>query len=489
MMVLGDREGDNMNRITPIDMSDPLVLIEGNMRFSAQDSHTNTTTYTGSTAIGCQIAYRNAINADDTKKITYRLNLGICYGGGSRPTRERFWYRVGVMRDIPTSFLSGETSQDFGYLAVNEYTDANTDYGEEELDLSNVTGTVYLALMCHGWTSEIDDIECLMRIKAQGDIRAIGDWFRSTRYLKEEINEFFILQNTYTPYLLTFYNFAPNKEIQIIGQTSNRSYTFKTDNVEGSYTGLFFFDRGEVISIYDGSTMLLAYTLSAQVDYISVTSAGITFIDSYQYPSGGGSKQYTIPSDGLYILIFSTGANNAAVNPSHEFSLTPSRSYMMRDLRPNQYPVVVNTQDGYYVFSASANDKVNIKINRVEHPQYTWNTSFSSLYKLSGIRLSRESDIIFHLTEDGSNGARPMTYTPPQDDNYYLEIGLCVGNEYWGARENRTDLTDKSPEAYQSNNIGNRAISALYYGQGNKLPMISMYGRDAGWGTVGCIKL
>ena len=98
-----------------------------------------------------------------------------------------------------------------------------------------------------------------------GNVKAIGDWFRATRYSKEEIDNFFIQNNDYTPYELTFYD-EPDSTITITGQTSGKSYTLKLIN--GESTKLLFFTAGETVVVTDGENTITK-VLSNQVDEIS----------------------------------------------------------------------------------------------------------------------------------------------------------------------------------------------------------------------------
>lgn len=443
---------------TPIDMSDPLVLIEGNMRFSAPDSHTNTTTYTGSTAIGCQIAYRTAINADDAKKITYRLNLGICYGGGSRPTRERFWYRVGVMRNIPSSFLPGETSQDFGYLAVNEYTDANTDYGEEELDLSNVTGTVYLVLMCHGWTSEIDDIGCLMRIKSTGDIFAIRDWFNASIYNKGEIDEFFIENNDYTAYEVTIKG-EPNSRVNITGQTSGKNYDILLMNSE--VTKMLFFTEGETIdAVCDSKTIekvlderkfninFVPYTETVLWDYVTDNGGSIPYNLGYSLTLHDSIDNYKE----LWFAIMPYGGSGST--DKDDFARIPVRA-LKEAIFPNKTSIATAQgiwRDRAAKFAISGNN-----ITKESDTYGTYNNSMGAV-KVVGINSGATETLLYDYVTDNAGTIVFTTNTPMtlRDDieNYDQLVIEFVGSS--------GDLTNPSWQSTYLHTLSTRALASAY---------------------------
>ena len=83
---------------------------------------------------------------------------------------------------------------------------------------------------------------------AVGDIKAIGDWFRGTRYSKNQIDEFFIKDSSgLSSFALTYYG-HPNEEVTIEGQTSGEVYEF-TLPPSGVSTQLQFFEIGETVNI------------------------------------------------------------------------------------------------------------------------------------------------------------------------------------------------------------------------------------------------
>ena len=263
-----------------VDMSNPTLMIENSMRVDAVSASENDTTYLGGDYIGCQIAYSGPIDVSEISKITYRLITGACYGGGTYATRERFWYRVGVMRSIPSSFPAGDTSAEMGYIAVNEYKRSNTDYGYQELDISDLTGTIYIVINCHGWTSEISDIKLAYvdnHSQFAGSAEAIRDWFNASFYNKEEIENLFIQNNSgLQAYDLTIYNGEPEQLIQVEGQTSDQVYNLCLAGIleddTYAYHGLLWFEPDEDIKIYDveSGEELLEYTLDELIDEIEL---------------------------------------------------------------------------------------------------------------------------------------------------------------------------------------------------------------------------
>ena len=58
-----------------------------------------------------------------------------------------------------------------------------------------------------------------------GNVKAIGDWFRGTRYSKNQIDEFFIKDSSgLIPYDLMITGYRPEQMIKLVGQTSGETY-------------------------------------------------------------------------------------------------------------------------------------------------------------------------------------------------------------------------------------------------------------------------
>lgn len=82
-----------------------------------------------------------------------------------------------------------------------------------------------------------------------GDIEAIRDWIQSTRYVKDDIDYFFMrmVNDGLTPYVIKFIGLS-DQTVTIVGQTSDQEYEIKL-NSNGEYSGLFFFETEETLDI------------------------------------------------------------------------------------------------------------------------------------------------------------------------------------------------------------------------------------------------
>lgn len=311
-------------------------------------------------------------------------------------------------------------------------------------------------------------------INAAGDIKAIGDWFKGTRYSKNKIFNLFIQNNDYTPYNLTIIGDA-DSDITITGETSGRVYYLKLPNT-GEVSELLFFDLGETITATDG-TNTITKTLSAQNDTIRLVPdiSAITRVDQY---TELGNHSYTIPEDGTYLLILSSGAG---YDPSTvSYTLPYGRNEIVSDVVTNA-DGTYGYQMRYMIANLKENDVIQTNTFRTAG-QWAWPSMINALYKIDGYIV--DPDVTCDLTRVGDGNA---IYTPPNNNDKYLELGIAYSG--YNMTRNDTNLTGKDPEIVVEESVGYQSLIAMYYGEGNKLPTISMYGYNGGGGVVACLKI
>lgn len=125
-----------------------------------------------------------------------------------------------------------------------------------------------------------------------GNIEAIRDWSKRYFYTKSDVSEFFTkLNGGLTAYKLTIIG-PVNADITITDndQTNPQEYVIKTSS-SGVYTGLFFFNAGNTLSL-TGDGISETYTLNDYIDTITLTqlSSLIPQMTSYTEPSGNVSS-------------------------------------------------------------------------------------------------------------------------------------------------------------------------------------------------------
>ena len=120
-----------------------------------------TVTYNNGMNIGAEIDFLEAVDVTEVEKIKYKLKTGGCYGHQNANVEEqttvRFQIQIGVLRSFPAGWISDNMSM---FLTYNTHKYTNTEYtdSECEIDVSNITGTVYIGLNTHGFTCELSDI-------------------------------------------------------------------------------------------------------------------------------------------------------------------------------------------------------------------------------------------------------------------------------------------------------------------------------------------
>lgn len=122
-----------------------------------------------------------------------------------------------------------------------------------------------------------------------GDLTAIRDWSRRYFYTKSEVSEFFTKLNTN----LTAYKFnligPKNKTVTLADNATVNPQTYTIQlNPYGLYTGLFFFNEGETltITVTDGET--ISYNLGPYTDtiYLNELTIATPIMTSNTAPSG-----------------------------------------------------------------------------------------------------------------------------------------------------------------------------------------------------------
>lgn len=121
-----------------------------------------------------------------------------------------------------------------------------------------------------------------------GDIGAIADWFKGTRYSKKSVDDFFIngVNEGLSAYEIIFYG-EPNKKVNVVGGSSGKTYEFILGD-NGKKTKLLFFELGETITITYDKTHTLIVTLYDRKTSIVLTEiiSLIPAMTSNNQPSG-----------------------------------------------------------------------------------------------------------------------------------------------------------------------------------------------------------
>lgn len=123
---------------------------------------------------------------------------------------------------------------------------------------------------------------------AAGNIKAIGDWFKSRSYGKVAIDDFFLKMSAgYLAYKFIIERGDPNEIISFVGQTSEKTYSVLLDSY-GNGSALLFFEEGENVD----------YAMGETEDTIELTTREVTI--SFGYSEDYYINVYTMPTKRTY---------------------------------------------------------------------------------------------------------------------------------------------------------------------------------------------
>ena len=148
----------NVGETSELDCTDITGYYENHsvMDVSASSDSEIDITYSGGVQIGCNFKFNDPIDVTDWDKITFKVLTGSCYGGGSTAQQARWDLQVGLL-DFAITQAMDIPPTDSRWKAVVDMPKANNDYGEVELDVSELTGELYLTCVCHGWNAVLED--------------------------------------------------------------------------------------------------------------------------------------------------------------------------------------------------------------------------------------------------------------------------------------------------------------------------------------------
>ena len=134
----------------------------------SQDGTSIVSEWFGGTQIGNDFWILDKIDVTNYDYISYDLELGTCYSPSAS------WdYTVGLMTEIPNDYYYAYTT-----MAVKKsYDTNNVEYTDEELDVSNLTGEYYIAVVAHAWNATLSNIRLVTVNSLPNDIYYKGTQF------------------------------------------------------------------------------------------------------------------------------------------------------------------------------------------------------------------------------------------------------------------------------------------------------------------------
>lgn len=141
---------------TTKDMTSVQAYCERSMSVTS-DTDSTEIVWDGGNNIGANFYYTVPVDVTDLDYIEYGLTLGSCFGGGSTVADDKWSFCVGITQSVPFTGTVSNYSN-ISFLTFNKYTHSNQTLTTERLDVSALTGQVYLTVYCPGWDAEISDV-------------------------------------------------------------------------------------------------------------------------------------------------------------------------------------------------------------------------------------------------------------------------------------------------------------------------------------------
>lgn len=145
----------------------------------SQDGTSVVSEWFSGSQIGNDFWFIDKIDLTSYDYILYNLELGTCYG-----TSAAWNYTVGIMEEIPSSWYYANNTTD--YIVKKTHDTAETTYTDQQLDVSDLSGEYYIAVVAHGWNATLSNIRLVTVNSLPNDIYYKGTQFATTLGLYTE---------------------------------------------------------------------------------------------------------------------------------------------------------------------------------------------------------------------------------------------------------------------------------------------------------------
>lgn len=139
----------------------------------SQDGTSVVSEWLGGGQIGNNFWFVDKIDVTIYDHISYDLDLGTCYG-----TSATWNYTVGLMSAIPNTWWYANNTAD--YVVKKTHDTVEITYTDQQLDVSNLTGEYYIAVVAHGWNATLSNIRLVTVNSLPNDIYYKGTQFAQT---------------------------------------------------------------------------------------------------------------------------------------------------------------------------------------------------------------------------------------------------------------------------------------------------------------------
>lgn len=256
------------------------------------------------------------------------------------------------------------------------------------------------------------------------------------------------------------------------GVSSYTSYNIDSTNQVRYYTLVLPDHDIATITKLGYSFSGISYDASSEVTGEMLVQHG-TFladilINRVFYSGYSGASSFTTNKKGIYLILTCCGYGGSlgislpsGVTPILQNSYNASSRlwrYAIVELEKNVTVGVTSTFSGNYAFGSK------------------------TIFDITNLNIGSSSS---EITGSGAVSDTTKTLTPPSDTFKYLLFGSGLGRSY----ASYTNPAGKSPDDSYSASLATNTVVELYYGDGDKLPAVSLYGYDGGGGCVVGIKI
>lgn len=319
-----------------------------------------------------------------------------------------------------------------------------------------------------------------------GNAKAIGDWFRGTRYSKNQIDEFFIKDSSgLTSFALTYYG-HPNEEVTIEGQTSGEVYVFTLPS-SGISTQLQFFEMGETVNISTYFGFSTTKILTNTTGDIKLFTPSLTNAYSKVFQGSSAESTFTAQDDGIYLCVNMHVHNGEHQDTRATLSFASSRSPIYEDFINQEYSGSDRTTKiKVGVFELYQGDSVKFTTNAGSYSYL--NNQTHNVFKLDSVDITALSRTNFESKADTAIGSSKTIAI--QNSGMYVAFGFINNTERDDPNE---DVTISSGGVVYSNisayqNKSKAVMSAILADETNSNSIIFNWtGSTGGFATRGYV--
>lgn len=408
-----------------------------NMNVTDTTSTKTTVTWGGGVQIGCSYYYTTAIDVTDWDRITFDVRTGSCYGGGASAQQPSWDFIIGLLDYEIDSAVNLPASSSV-WKVVADLSASNHDYSGTELDVSNLTGELYLTVVCHGWNATVENITLSTLGGYPSQIKYMSETYGIANIEELTEGDYQVLTNVEKNNGTVYFTHDGDEEVDLTVRMTGSTSTSGTASAVGSLNGNFLawhafaseddFDAN-VNGEYWAGNGEGAYL---QFDFANAVSITKVAYASYQYSSF--DLMYSTDGTTYNLAETLTQADQGTANPTKQ-------DYILSNSIANVVSIRFVCNGAYnlgalHIYGNDGNLTPNhIYLNGRCYTSYKPRVSF--LYWASGFdsTITLDEDIRnFDRIMIFTNGGKPFTCDPRDYFNgnqEYFGVGIASNKYVW----------------------------------------------------------